>query len=892
MLKNKVYIQCFITLVMLHIIGIQAANAQLQVKYLPGMGTGGYIPQRACFEITNSGLPMQCIAHIKVKWPDWDITTYEAESPIIDIGAGSMQVMPGFIEQYKTTFIDTAAFTAPLNLKKGSYILEISLKHSKEDTEYSFIVIPINVAVDTKVKKQNEKFSTHGSGQVMAFASTRKQAGSGMDPYYLQTNFDPTVIVYGVPISAHTYITTQGSGLGQQANTFSVNYDVLAMRALLKAKFDEAAKKDANFKKLNNLKQDADIGQYTKYKTMFENPDLKKELADLANLDTLDILKDTLAYYKKMQKNGGLTDSAITAKLKVQQPDSSNLINKIADTLHIDLAKVAMYRDSIVRIITITEKLIDKYNDLKTKKDGYEKLIKNKDELEGKLKQNGMLDSTGNVINGAKGKVEDLIDNIDNPNYYIDKLKQKHLLRPLDKFLLAINKINIGSSYPSISPFTLNGVRVNGIHVELAPKNLFAAVTYGTVLNAVQSYDPLKASYKRKLWSTTVGFGKAESSHLFFTVLSAVDDSNSVTPKDSIYTTLKLPQANYVMSAHFKVQMFKQRVSLFGELAGSQTTRDINFNNPDSSAYNTINTSVKMPGNWARNIFIQRTGSTNTIADNAFNGGVEITLFKGKTKLTSQLKRVGGYYQTFGVPFLVNDMVSIENKLTQKIWKGRIQLTGTVKHNADNITGLKQSTTSNYQFGGDIRVTIPKWPSFRASYTPLMQQNDSIRVNISLLNANLSYQYKIRKIKNTFTASYISQKSFSEQNSSLNYTSVNSLINHTTFLQNNFSVTGSVNYIRFISTELPSANTINISGSAGFSLFKNKLSNTLGATLIRNENEIRYGFFYYASLPLNEVASLNLRLENNQYNAYVVNPALTVPYFSEFTGQLTLLIKW
>lgn len=892
MIIKRVHIKYIMALTLLYTLATQVGHAQLQIKYLQGMGSGGYVPQRTCFEITNNGLPMQCIANIKVKWPDWDIIAFEAESPIIDIGPGSMQVLPGFIEQYKTVVIDTAAFATPMNLKKGNYILEISIRHVSEGTEYAFTSVPLNVTVDTKVKKKSEKFSTHGSGQVNGFYATRKQTGSGMPPYYLQTNFDPTVVIYGVPISAHVYITTQETGLGQDLNTFSVNYDVMALRALLKAKLDEQMKKDANFKKLSDLKQNADIAQYTKYKNLFENPDLKKELADLAHLDTLDVLKDTLAYFKSYVKSGSFSDSAIASKLTKEIPDTGIVVNKVADVLKIDPAKIKLYKDSIYRIISITESFIDKFNDLKAKKDGYEKLIKNKNELEGKLKQHGVLDSTGNILNSNKGKVEDLIANIDNPNYYIDKLKQQRLLKPLDKFLLAINKINIGTSYPSISPFTLNGVRVNGVHIEVAPKNLFVSATYGTILNAVQVYDPLKATYKRKLWSSTVGYGKPESSHLFFTILSAVDDSSSITPRDSVFTTLKLPQSNYVMSAHFKVQMFKQRFSLFGELAGSQTTRDLKLNNPDSSTYNTTVIIPEGPGNWFKNIVTQYTGSTNTIADNAFNGGFEVTMFKAKTKLSAQLKRVGSNYQTFGVPFLVNDMVTIESKLSQKIWKNRIQLGILVKRNADNLSGTKQSTTSNYQFGGDLKLAIPKWPVMRASYTPLMQQNDSVRVQINVLNANLSYQYKIRKIKNTLAASYISQNSFSVENTSLNYTSVNALLNHTTFLQNSLSVTASVNYIRFISTELPSTNTINISASTNFSMFKRKLNNTIGATLIRNENEIRYGFFYYANMPLNEVASLNFRLENNQYNSYVVNPALTVPYFSEFTGQISLLIKW
>lgn len=892
MLTAKKHIKNFGAIAVILLLCTQVVHGQLQIKYMPGMGTADYVPQRACFEIINNGMPMQCVANIKVKWPDWDIVAYEAQSPLIDIGNGSMQVLPGFIEQFKTSIIDTAAFTSPLHLKKGDYVLEISLRHSKEDTEYAFLVIPITVTTNSKLKKKSEKFSTNGTGQVMAYASTRKQTGSGVDPYYLQTNFDPTIVIYGVPIGIHTFITTQPSGLGQDPNTFSINYDVRAMRSLLKSKLDEALKKDANFKKLNDIKENADVGQYSKYKTMFENPDVKKELADMAHLDTLDILKDTLAYYKNMLKTGALTDSAITSKLKKQIPDSSILLGKTADILKIDPAKIRMYRDSVMRIISITETLIDKYNNLKAKKQGYEKILKNKDELEGKLKQNGLLDSTSNIINHNKDKVEDLINNLDNPNYYIDKLKEKHLLRPLDKFLLSVNKLNIGTSYPSISPFTLNGVRVNGVHAEFTPKNFFASVTYGTIINAVNNYDPLKAAYKRKLWSTSLGYGKLDGSHLLFTVLSAADDSNSVVPRDSTFETLKLPQSNYVMSAHFKIQLFDSRLSFFGELAGSQTTRDMMLNNPDSATYNTTNIIPQGPGNWFKNIVTQRTGSTNVVADNAFNGGLEISMFKGKTKLTSQLKCVGGYYQTFGVPYLVNDMVTIESKLTQRIWKSRIQISGTVKHNSDNLTGLKLSTTSNYQFGGDIKITIPKWPTMRASYTPLMQQNDSVRVNIDLLNANVTYQYKIGKIKNVATASYISQKSFSAQNTSLNYTSVNALLNHTTFLKNNMSLTAAANYIRFISTELPSTNTINISASAGFNLFKNKLSNTLGATLIKNENELRYGFFYYASLPLNEVASLNLRLENNQYNTYVVNPQLTVPYFSEFTGQLTLLIKW
>lgn len=875
--------------------------SQIQLKHMPGMNNGSYLPQRTCFELVNSGSVMQGVINIKIKSMASDSVVLEVESAPIDIAQGTIQVLPAFIEKFKTQNIKNEAFTSPLNLKMGDYLAEATIKPKGEDIDIAYLLIPISVTQDNnKTDKPDKLISTSGTASVLGVLGTRQQSLSTLPPNYVQAILDPSVTIYGVPVSAHVTLSTAQSSQSQPLNTFSFSYNNTALKNLLRSKLQSAIAKNADFQKLVDLKNSADLNKYTKYKKTLENPDVKKELTELTSIDSLAHWKDTLTHYKNIYKNLSLKDTATTLfkEYLIKYTDTTTALKELTKHLPVDSSKMAMYRDSIGKIIDKADKVVDKYNKLKAKKDGYEKLINNKEELEKKLKSLSLIDSLGNSIDNLKNKLEDtknkvqqVHDNIDNPKYFIDKLRENHLLKPLDKVMLAINKIELGTSYPSISPYTLNGVRVNGINVEVAPGNLYVAGTYGTILNAVQTFNPQQASYKRKLWSSTVGYGAPDKSHLHFTVLSATDDSSSITPRDSIFETVKLPQSNYILSSHFKLKLFKDKVTLFGELAGSQTTRDIQLNNPDSNAYYAPQVNLGNAKDWVRNIITQKNSNSNTTVSYAYTSGIEATMFKGLTKLTNTVKRVGSDFKTFGVPFLVTDMFTIESKLTQKIWKNRIQAGVTVKHNTDNLNEAKLITTKNYQFGGELKIAIPKWPTVKVNYLPVMYQNDSAKVDIKIFNVNINHQYKIKRVKNVITMAYVQQRLVSSD-ILLNYNSTNALLSHTTFFPKSISIIASANYIRFNNSATPNINTINISLSTGFSMFKKKLNNTLGATLIKNRNEQRYGFFYTATIAVNKHLSANLRIENNQYNSYVVSQVLTVPYFSEFISQLSLAIKW
>ncbi len=169
--------------------------------------------------------------------------------------------------------------------------------------------------------------------------------------------------------------------------------------------------------------------------------------------------------------------------------------------------------------------------------------------------------------------------------------------------------------------------------MELAPWKLYAAFTYGEVQRSVLTDDPSRASYKRKLITGSIGYGTQEKSHFHINVLSAQDDPNSINPRDSVYLYYKKPQSNKVISADFALNVWKDRIRVSGELAGSQLVRDVTYQ-PDSGIVQLQDTVMRSEKAWVANIFRQKPVNLNAVTDFAFFAKAEANLFKDKTKIS------------------------------------------------------------------------------------------------------------------------------------------------------------------------------------------------------------------------------------------------------------------
>jgi hypothetical protein len=279
--------------------------------------------------------------------------------------------------------------------------------------------------------------------------------------------------------------------------------------------------------------------------------------------------------------------------------------------------------------------------------------------------------------------------------------------------------------------------------------------------------------------------------------------------------------------------------------------------------------------------------NTNTTVDFATYAKIEGLLFKGKTTLSGSFRRVGPNYYSFGLPFLVRDVMTFEVKYGQKLWKNRISFSAYLRRNSDNLENTKTTTTATYNFGFDFSLTLPKAPYVRANLTPIILQNDSGKFNMLVLNVTSGHSYKFLGMQQTSMLSFIRQSSTSDD-STLNFTVYYLTLNHTLNLRQGPAIMANASYIH---SETPAIkkNTWIIGAGTSFTLFK-KWNNTLGGNLYVNERELKWGCYYQSSVSLTRFFTINLRLENNQYNTYINLPGLAD--YTQFICRTSIAAKW
>lgn len=629
-----------------------------------------------------------------------------------------------------------------------------------------------------------------------------------------------------------------------------------------------------------NLKGLGNTGSYTDMAKGLGNTDsLGANLKGLGN--------DQGAYTRLLQSMKDSLDKADT-----NATDTKSLQHRYdslqarADSLQGVYQKYLGKADSLRSVSDSLGRMVEKLKHLDYKKGGYEALLKQQDGLLKEARLNGWVDSLGNVKNTAEELSKVDMSKVSDPNYLTGKLSSMGLLKKYEKYLSWIRKFSVGTSFTQYSDYSLNNVPVSGISVELAPWKLYAAFTYGQVQRSILTDDPNQASYKRTLITGSIGYGTQEKSHFHINVLSAQDDPNSINPRDSVYLYYKKPQSNKVISADFALNVWKDRIRISGELAGSQLVRDVTYQ-PDSGIIQLQDTVMRSEKDWVANIFRQKPVNLNAVTDFAFFAKAEANLFKDQTKISFGASRVGENYYSFGTPFLMRDLLTFEGKVSQKFLKNKISASVYVRQMSNNLSGTKPLTVNQWRWGGDVSLNFPKMPTVRIMYTPILQETDSGTVNMNMLSANVSYPVKIKKVRLTNMGSYIFQ------NGTKGFTAQAFTTHFVTFNQNvqfpkgqTLGITLNYIYSKSIIEELHS---LAGSFSAGGTLFK-KWNNGGGVNIYANAKEQRYLLFYRTGISFLKYLTLNIQVEAQVYRNG--RPDALYPQYDVIAVRPLLNVRW
>ncbi|MCI0450598.1 MAG: hypothetical protein L0Y79_12600 [Chlorobi bacterium] len=287
-------------------------------------------------------------------------------------------------------------------------------------------------------------------------------------------------------------------------------------------------------------------------------------------------------------------------------------------------------------------------------------------------------------------------------------------LNPLLKFMSSFRTLGFGTTYPDYTQLTVRGVPLTGVNVEFNPGLLYIAA------GGFKNQKPIdNEAYKRSIYIGRLGIGQKDGSHIYFTGMYAKDDEKSISIDSS--NQILTPKANYVFGIDGKLDLFRKKLSLEGEISGAMLTRDTR----DADLEN------KAIPDWVKNTFHPKISSS---VDYSYTVKGIFNNEKSATKVTAGVRMLGPGYTSLGVPNLSTDKLEIKSKVEQKLSKKQIGLTGELLWYRDNLIDWKRYTTSVTRFSIGANFRLKGLPYFNIMFAPTLMTNNASSLSDKLDN--------------------------------------------------------------------------------------------------------------------------------------------------------------
>ncbi len=778
------------------------------------------------------------------------------------------------------------------------------------------VTILLNKERENKPNKKPLPIRFTGYAEVSGNYSNRQGSFQNLPASYTNVILNPQLEVFGVPIGARMNYSTASDKNFQNMNMFNLYFDANRFKQNMEQKYLKNLGADYLLEntELGNYKKKAE--ELSKLNKILSNPYIKSELAKINSLDSLNkLLQDSSPYLNTERIKTLQQQRDNLAPIEAKKEAYLNLLQKQKT-----LAKVIsiyekpfdteMLKDSLTRLETqlnttrnpfseqdearlknadsllsntplsksrreILKQQRDRLFANKKRKEEYEVLKENYANLYHAYEYQSKLDSIrkqrgdftpANIKDSAKKSLRD-------PSKLKDKLK----------FLKSFKSINFGFFAPFTSELTLNGVPIRGGGAELQFKNIFFGGAYGKLqrTSGLTNENNSPTPFERNLLSAWVGVGKQSGNFISLQFIDAKDLGNNTLIRDDSTTLFYANTGNNkVLSTQFRTTLFKGKTILQGEIAGSQITDKQTLN---LLTENTVNRETT--GNWIANIINQKSSSGIRVGY-GYKVSIKQQLNKNTTTLSLVSKKVAPTYVSFGTPFILTDIFMNDAKITQRLWKGRAVVSAFYRLTTDNLSNIKMFTTKNENFGGDISIRVPNWPTLRVLYMPMVQQTQSNYFNTNLLTATSTYG--LRK------GSYYHQWSalFTQQD-------VRSRIGYNNFISNTYTANYFLSYKQKFNTSINLNRIEQLSNtpirgyvgtlSMGY-IHKRKLNQQVGFTITDNNLGNRKSYFYDINYPILENLLLKIRYQNTNYisNIIVDND----PSYIENLLIFSMIKKW
>jgi hypothetical protein len=290
------------------------------------------------------------------------------------------------------------------------------------------------------------------------------------------------------------------------------------------------------------------------------------------------------------------------------------------------------------------------------------------------------------------------------PFSFVLSEQERSFRQPFDQFGLSPSwrwaSVHLGYRNLTWSPYTLAGQTFLGAGLELNPGWLRLGAMYGRFRRAVKE-DTIAAppasveqtpAYLRTGYAFKLGFGRP-ANYVDFIFLRAADDSSSL-PYRPVKTEL-MPAENAALGISAR-QSIGRALSFDLDLAASILNRD--------QASPSI-----VSDQWAfkalSSVITPRASASYFIA-----GRTSLSLHLGPFDATGQYERVDPEYTTMGVPSLTSDVSRLTFTPSLRLFGDRLNLSGTVGTEQDNLHHTKLATTGRTIWSAHAGLNPdPRW---------------------------------------------------------------------------------------------------------------------------------------------------------------------------------------
>lgn len=392
----------------------------------------------------------------------------------------------------------------------------------------------------------------------------------------------------------------------------------------------------------------------------------------------------------------------------------------------------------------------------------------------------------------------------------------KNYSQPFNQFRFAPTykwaRLYVGTTSMNFSNYTLAGHMFNGVGLELTPGKWRFAAMYGTLIKAVpynvlDSTSYSRMAFERKGYGAKVGYENNGNTY-GIAVFTAKDDPNSIPYIPA--TAEKGPRQNLAVAFNVK-QHITRRIFADAEYSVSALNRDVRSEkNAFDSSRGTSNLLSRLlrPTNTTRYFDAIQAGV-------GYNGNFY--------SIQLRYERVAPDFVTLGAYNVVNDMRNITVAPTLQLFGGKVNLSGNVGMQVNNLDNSKTSDSRRWVASVNGAVVPNEHWALNAGYSnfsnftrvrPLADPYFSNPLDtLDYYQVNTTYNGMVMYRTGTKDIQHVIALNTSYQNASDKSTEVGAVDNLSKFFTSNLSysynlvkqaasITGSVNYYYNTATSL------------------------------------------------------------------------------------------